>query len=93
MVETAEKWTCSAVNDDDQMTGAARPARGRPRIEADKLRPRRIVTFVTEAQFKQLQKLALTSDRSLSFVVYRMIAEQLNASWHGERRGEDSRPL
>jgi hypothetical protein len=77
------------VHDNERNARTARPARGRPRKEADKRRTRRIVTFVTEAECAQLQQLVLTSDRSLSFVVHRMIAEQLKASEPGERGCEE----
>lgn len=64
--------------DEDQNPGAARPTRGRPRIDAGKRRERRIVTFVTEVEFEQLSRLAADSERSLSYVAHHLIVKQLS---------------
>ena len=71
------------MHDDRLNAGAARPARGRPRKDPGKARTQRVVTFVTESQRAQLEKLALQSDHSLSFIVYRMIAAQLKKKVSG----------
>ena len=60
--------------------GIARPRHGRPPKAANELRNRRVVTFVTAGEFEDLEQIALRSDRSLSFVVHRMIATQLNGT-------------
>lgn len=55
----------------------ATPRHGRPEKNPSARRDRRVVTFVTEAEHEQLVRLALRDDRSLSFVIHRMIAMHL----------------
>ena len=57
--------------------GTPHRKRGRPAREVDVRRDRRVVTFVTGSEYARLQQLALQEDRSLSFIVHRLIASQL----------------
>lgn len=48
---------------------------GRPRLSPEEARSNRVVTFVTDRQLKALEQIAREEDRSLSFVVCRIIGE------------------
>jgi hypothetical protein len=54
--------------------------RGRPPSPAGSGRPRRIVTFVTVAEFEKLNEIAEREDRSLSAVVHRLLSHALAES-------------
>ena len=51
--------------------------RGRPHKKSAAARCKRVVTFVTELEEERLKDLAIDEDRSLSFVVHRIIAQGL----------------
>ena len=65
------------IKDSERTTGTGRRRRGRPEQEAEVRRDHRVVTFVTDTEYRQLERLAEREDRSLSFIVHRMIATQL----------------
>lgn len=67
-----------AAEEDDRTAETAGRRRGRPRKTVGTRRTHRVVTFVTDVERTQLERLALQSDRSMSFIVYRMIARQLD---------------
>lgn len=50
---------------------------GRPPSPPDKVRPHRIVTFVTDREMSQLLRLAESEDMSMSAVCHRLIGESL----------------
>jgi len=50
---------------------------GRPPFPPGKTRSQRVVTFVTEAQFEQLQQLADRKDIAVSATVYQIISREL----------------
>jgi hypothetical protein len=49
------------------------PKRGRPKTPSDLSRPNRVVTFVTDMEKAQLQRVALEEERSIAAVVHRII--------------------
>jgi hypothetical protein len=49
------------------------PKRGRPRTAANLARPHRIVTFVTDLEKKQLERVTIDEERSMACVVHRII--------------------
>ena len=51
--------------------------RGRPHKISAEARCKRVVTFVTELEEERLKDFAIDEDRSLSFVVHRIIAQGL----------------
>ena len=53
------------------------PKRGRPHKTSAAARCKRVVTFVTELEEERLKDFAIDEDRSLSFVVHRIIAQGL----------------
>jgi hypothetical protein len=46
---------------------------GRPKSTGDVTRPNRIVTFVTDTELLQLERVATKEERSMSAVVHRII--------------------
>ena len=50
---------------------------GRPPLPADQARCKRVVTFVTRPEMKQLEELASGNNDTLSSVCYRIISEHL----------------
>lgn len=57
---------------------AGRSRAGRPRVESEAARSRRIVTFVTEGEFERLKEIADEEDRSLSYIARRIIENHLS---------------
>ena len=51
---------------------------GRPPLPADQTRCKRVVTFVTRPEMKQLEELASRNNDTLSSVCYRIISENLD---------------
>jgi hypothetical protein len=49
------------------------PKRGRPKTPANLARPHRIVTFVTDMEKEQLERVTLDEERSMACVVHRII--------------------
>jgi hypothetical protein len=47
--------------------------RGRPKTPSSLSRPNRVVTFVTDLEKAQLQRVALEEERSMAAVVHRII--------------------
>ena len=56
-----------------------RQLRGRPRVSAEVARPNRVVTFVTNRELEFLEQVAVEEERSLAFVVHRIIAAHMEA--------------
>lgn len=56
---------------------AGRRRRGRPPTSPDRARSHRVVTFVTEAEYLQLEEIAVREDRSLASVLYRIVSKHL----------------
>jgi hypothetical protein len=52
----------------------ARSKPGRPKVARNLSRPNRIVTFVTDEEKEQLQRVSLAEERSMAAVVHRIIA-------------------
>ena len=50
---------------------------GRPPHPPESVRGNRVVTFVTDAEYEKLERLAERSDRSLSAAVYEILARSL----------------
>ena len=50
---------------------------GRPPLPADQTRCKRVVTFVTRSEMKQLEELASANNDTLSSMCHRIISEQL----------------
>lgn len=64
---------------DELMTRLGEAGHERMSKTAGDRRSQRVVTFVTDAELEVLEEIASRSDRSLSFVVHRMIAAQLRS--------------
>lgn len=63
------------------MTKQLQQARtGRPRLPVEKARCKRVVTFVTRSEMKQLEQLATVEKDSLSSVCHQIISEYLKAN-------------
>jgi hypothetical protein len=58
----------------DSPLPASKPQRGRPKSSKKTARPNRIVTFVTDAELRQLKQVANDEERSMAAVVHRIIA-------------------
>jgi len=56
---------------------AWRARRGRRPGPPDRVRPRRVVTFVTEAEMTQLKQISETEDKSLSALAHEILARSL----------------
>ena len=50
---------------------------GRPPLPAEEVRCKRVVTFVTRPEMKQLEELAIGNSDTLSSLCYRIISEHL----------------
>ena len=61
------------------MSEAGTPPRARPPGPANRVRPKRIVTFVIDAKCEQLEALADTRKSSLSAVVHQLVMPGLRA--------------
>jgi len=58
----------------------ARPRRGRPPVQPEQARSRRIVTFVTQSEWKALKEISDRYGRSMSAVCYDLLLAGLRAS-------------
>ncbi len=56
---------------------AGRPPRGRPPVAPDRVRPHRVVTFVTHAEMAKLARLCESEDKSLSAVTHEILSRSL----------------
>ena len=59
---------------DENSSETARTRRGRPRADPERARPNRIVTFVTNRELEDLERIAFDEERSMAAVVHRIIA-------------------
>lgn len=59
--------------------------RGRPPAPAERVRPHRVVTFVTHEEMAKLERICESEDKSLSAVAHDILARSL-------RRREPARP-
>ena len=62
----------------EHVTPAARKRRpGRPRTPAQVARPNRLVTFVTDKEMDHLMKIVVEDDRSMAYVIHRIISAHI----------------
>ena len=64
---------------------SGRLCQGRPARAPETVRSKRVVTFVTDAEFKQLETIAWQEERSLSAVVYRILSAHLQHDREGSK--------
>ena len=62
---------------EEEQTGSHRPARGRPPGPPDRVRPHRLVTFVTQAEMAQLRQICINEDKSLSALTHEILSRAL----------------
>ncbi len=50
---------------------------GRPRLDPEKARSHRVVTFITSSDLEKLYRIAEQEERSLSWIVHRILSDFL----------------
>ena len=58
----------------EHATESMKPRQGHPHVPAQMARPNRVVTFVTDQELQSLKQTVIEEDRSLAYVVHRIIA-------------------
>lgn len=61
----------------EHATESMKPRQGRPHVPAQMARPNRVVTFVTDQELQSLKQTVIEEDRSLAYVVHRIIAAHI----------------
>jgi hypothetical protein len=51
---------------------------GRPRLPSQDARSNRLVTFVTDQELEYLSQITIDEERSMAFVIHRLIAAHIN---------------
>lgn len=60
--------------------GNSNASRGRPPKPLEEVRSRRTVTFLTEAEYRQLVEIARRNNMSISSVAHKLLIQSIN-SW------------